>query len=131
MYLDKQNLFSQNQAVTAAAAADNTVDLGPGDTGPSENISLFANAGTAFTGAGTLVVEVQTADEVNAGALVTPVTVATYPVANATLKAGGKLVAARLPHGMKRYAGLNYAVTGTLNAGTITAGLVWDVQANG
>lgn len=132
MYLDKENMFSQAQAVTATAAGTNTVDMGKGDIGPSEDLSLFVNAGTAFTGAGTLVVELQTADAVNAatGALVSPVSVATYPVSNAALVLGGKLVSARLPHGMKRYAGVTYTVSGTLAAGKVTAGFVRDAQAS-
>ena len=127
MIFDKQNLFSDKQAVTATAPAADTVDLGLGDAGPSEGISLFVGVDGA-TGAGTLAVELQTADACAAnGALTSPVTVATYPVTNDALKGGGKIVAARLPHGMKRYAGLNYVVTGTVTGAKITAGLVFDV----
>ena len=61
------------------------------------------------------------------GTLASPVTVATYPVGNEALKGGGKIVGARLPHGMKRYAGVNYVVTGTVTGAKITAGLVFDV----
>lgn len=130
MYLDKENLFSFEQAVTATAAAPSVVDLGRGDAGPSERISLFVNAEPAFTGGGALVVELRTADTVSeAGALVSPVTVAQYPVTAAQLLEGGKLVSARLPHGMQRYAGLQYTVSGSLAAGKLTAGLVLDSQA--
>lgn len=126
MFLDKQNLFSDKQAVTATALATETVDLGKGDAGPSEEVSLFVSADGA-SGTGTLVIELQTADACAAGgSLTSPVTVATYPVTNEALKAGGKIVAARLPHGMKRYAGLNYVVTGTITGAKITAGLVLD-----
>lgn len=127
MYFDKQNMFSDKQAVTATAAAADTVDLGPGDIGPSGEASLYVGA-SGYTGAGTLVVELQTADAVDAaGVLTSPVTVATYSVTNAALLAGGKIAASRLPHGMKRYAGLKYTVTGTLAGGTLTAGIVLDV----
>lgn len=126
MILDKQNLFSDKQAVTATAPATDAVDLGLGDAGPSEGVSLFVGADGA-TGTGTLAVELQTADACAAGGTLTsPVTVATYPVSNDALKSGGKIVAARLPHGMKRYAGLNYVVTGTLTGAKFTAGLVLD-----
>ena len=126
MILDKQNLFSSAQAVTATAPATDTVDLGAGDAGPSEGVSLFVGVDGA-TGTGTLAVELQTADACAAnGTLTSPVTVATYPVGNDALKGGGKIVAARLPHGMKRYAGVNYVVTGTLTGAKITAGLVMD-----
>ncbi|MDR2946435.1 MAG: hypothetical protein LBV79_06795 [Candidatus Adiutrix sp.] len=131
MILDKENLFSHGQAVTAAAPSKNIVDLGAGDAGPSERLSLFVNAGTAFTGGGTLTVELMTAAEMlpDGTAMKDPAAVASYAVTNAQLLAGGKLAAARLPHGMRRYAALNYKVDGSLAAGTITAGLVLDVQA--
>lgn len=132
MILDYANMFSKDQAVTATALSASTVDIGPGDAGPSEQASLFVSASTAYTGAGTLTVELHTADAVAAdGSLTGPVTIASYAVPNARLTAGGKLVAARLPHGCKRYLRVNYAVAGTIAAGKITAGLVWDAQSDG
>jgi hypothetical protein len=130
MSLDKQNMFSMEQAVTATAGSTDIVDLGKGDAGPSERLSLFVSA-SPFTGTGTITVELHTSDAVSSGALSSPVTVATYPLANAGLLAGGKLAADRLPHGMKRYARLNYVVSAsaTLAAGKINAGLVWEAQA--
>ncbi|MDL2315707.1 hypothetical protein LJC59_01300 [Desulfovibrio sp. OttesenSCG-928-A18] len=132
MYLDKENMFSMAQAVTATALSTDLIDLGAGDIGPSEDISLFVHAGTAFTGAGTITVNVLTSGALNAAgnALDSAVTLASFPVSNAALLAGGKLVAARLPHGCQRYIRLNYTVSGTVADGTITAGLVADVQAN-
>ena len=129
MILDKENMFSQEQAVTASALSTDIVDLGIGDIGPSESISLFVNAGEAFTGGGSLEVEVLTSDEISDGALSGAETIATYPVTNDQLLAGGKLISARLPHGMKRYARLNFEVSGGLADGKLTAGLVMDSQA--
>lgn len=130
MILDKQNMFSQAQAVTATADSTDAVDLGPGDAGPSERLSLFATCDPPFTGGGTMRVDLKTADDVDgSGNLTSPVTIAEYPVANAALLEGGKIVAARLPHGCKRYLRLSYAVSGSIADGTITAGLALDVQA--
>jgi hypothetical protein len=130
MYLDKENIFSMSAAITATASSENTIDLGRGDAGPSERLSLFVTIDTPYTGAGTLIVNLQTADAVGTdGSLTSPVTVASYPVANADMLAAGQIIASRLPHGCKRYMRLNYAVSGTISAGKITAGLVWDVQA--
>lgn len=128
MLFDAQNLFSKNQKVTATAVSANTLDLGPGDYGPSESISLvvIANGYTAGEGA----VELQTSDVCSTeGALTSPVVVASWPVAAAALKAGGKVVAARLPHGLKRYVRLNYNMSTAGAGGSITAGLALDVQA--
>ena len=127
MYLDKQTLFSEKQAVTATTAATNTVDLGPGDAGPTSPLQLFV-AASSYTGAGTLVVELQTAAVSDAaGVLTTPATVATFPVSNAALLAGGTVVAAQLPKGMQRYCTVKYTVTGTITGGAITSGLVLNV----
>ena len=135
MYIDKENLFSYDQAVTATVLSDNIVDLGKGDIGPSENASIFASATTPFTGAGTMVIELMTSSDLNAGltAMVNPVKVATYNVTNAgLLQTDGEpvLAASRFPHRMMRYAQLNYVVTGALAAGKLKAGVVWDVQSN-
>ena len=130
MILDAENLFSDKQAVLATIDATNTVNLGVGAFGASSNASLFVGA-APYAGAGTLVVELLTADSVDAtGNLVTPVTIATYPITNAALKAGGKLVDTRLPMGLKKYAGVKYTVTGTITAlpagSYITTGIVFD-----
>jgi hypothetical protein len=137
MILDKQNMFSLAQAVTTTVGSTDIVDLGPGDAGPSERISLFVNCDPAFTVAGanaaTITVELQTADALSSGALASPFVAASYPVGKEALQAGGKLAASRLPHGMKRYARLNYVVAlganTTISDGKLTAGLVWDAQA--
>lgn len=131
MYMDKENIFSWKQAVTATALSTDIVDLGKGDAGPSENISLYVGV-DGYGGTGSMVVQLLTSDALNTAgdALDSAVTLATWPVTTAAITAGGKVMADRLPHGMKRYARLNYAVTGTLTGGTLDAGLVWDVQAN-
>lgn len=127
MILDAQNTFSKEQAVTATAASANTLDLGRGDHGPSERISLVVYAKGYTAGAAT--VELQTSDIANAaGVLTTPVTIASFPVSEDALKAGGMIVAARLPHGLKRYVRLNYKMSPAGADGTLTAGLVLDVQ---
>ncbi|MDR1242319.1 MAG: hypothetical protein LBM00_06020 [Deltaproteobacteria bacterium] len=130
MILDHENMFSRGQAFTATAGSTNSVDLGPGDAGPAERLSLFVNVDTAFTGAGTIAVEAHTAEAAAAdGTLTSPETLAIFPLANAALTAGGKVLAARLPHGCKRYLRLKYTVSGTLAGGSLTAGLAWDVES--
>lgn len=127
MLFDAQNLFSKAQKVTSTAVSANTLDLGPGDFGPSETISLVVIA-DGFT-AGEGAVELQTADACSTdGELTSPVVIASYPVAAKDLKAGGQVVATRLPHGLKRYASLNYNMTTDGAGGSITSGLVLDVQ---
>lgn len=63
------------------------------------------------------------------GVLTAPSIVAKYPCAEAYTKAGGKVPATRLPHDMRRYAVLNYVLDEGASGGTLTVGLVFDVQA--
>ena len=131
MIFDAQNIFSKDQKVAGGETSENTLDLGPGDHGPSESISLVVCA-TDYTG-GSLTVELQTADACSeAGELTEPVTVASFPVGADALKEGGVIVAARLPHHLKRYVCLSYAAGegGAPAGGSITAGLALDVQAD-
>ncbi len=53
MFLDAHNLFSDAQAVTAAAGSTNTIDLGANrDIGTGENIYLALNVDIVMTDAG-------------------------------------------------------------------------------
>ncbi len=125
MYIDKKNMFSDKQSVTVTASSASVVDLAAGDAGLSANLFVGADG---FSGTGSLVVELLTADSADAPAtLNAPVTIATFPVSNTAIKAGGLIVAAGLPRGMKRYAGLKYTVTGTLTGGLISSGIVMDL----
>lgn len=138
MILDAEQLFSQGQAVTATGDwSTAVVSVGPGDAGVAERLSLYVTSDPLFT-AGTLTVELYTSHTADANVdaategLVGGELIATYPITAAELLVGGmegKLVGARLPHGMKTYLQLKY--TGAaLTGGKLTAGLVLDVQAD-
>lgn len=129
MIYDALNLFAKKQTLAAATDGEFIVDLGQGDAGHSEGMSLAVE--TPPSG-GTMQVKLLSSDEVNAAktALVTPVTVATYDVQADKITAGGCIFASRLPHGMKRYAAVSFTVTGALVGQPVTSGLVWDAQSN-
>ena len=129
MILDKNNIFSNAQSVTATTTATDTLDLGEGDLGPAEGISLFVNVQEPYTGSGTMTVELKTASTLTSTGTLQGggTTIATYPLENQALIQGGKVLAARLPQGLSRYCAINYQVVGALSTGTITAGLVMDV----
>lgn len=130
MIFDKLNIFSEDQTLAASTDGQFIVDLGKGDTGRAEGMSLVL---TAPPSGGTLSVDLKTSDALNAGktALDTPATVAIYNAPAAGIEAGGTIVASRLPHGMKRYAAVTFTVTGALVGQKVTCGLVWDAQSNG
>jgi len=118
MLLDKNAMFSDEQAVTSTAASTNVVDLtAAGNAVPG---ALFAVLRTeeAFAGATSIVFALQTADASNFSSPVTLLT-ATF---NATQlgAANAQLLALPVPAGLKRYVRAYYTVTGTVTAGSFT-----------
>lgn len=135
MIMDQQSLFSDAQAVTVTANSTNVIDTIPSGTpntktgiGDGQDITLFANVNAAFTGGTSMVVSLVSAD--TADLATNPIVhYATAAIVLASLTANTRLVGLDLPYGKyRRYVGLVYTVVGTMTAGTITAGLVEDLQ---
>ncbi|WP_175982556.1 Bbp16 family capsid cement protein [Caballeronia zhejiangensis] len=135
MILDQQSLFSDAQAVTVTANSSNVIDTLPSGgpntksgIGDGEDITLFAQVGTAFAGGTSLQVQLVSADD---AALTTNAQVHydTGAIALASLTAKSRQIGVDVPFGkFRRYVGLKYTVVGTMTAGTMTAGLVKDMQ---
>lgn len=145
MLLDKQNMFSDQQALAVAAGSvlsTNTIDLRPATTGgphgtpPSDygmgnTPEVMAQITEAFTSAGaaTLQVQVITADD---AALTSNVTIhnqtRTYALAELTL---GRRFPLAIKAGIaQRYMGLRYVIgTATTTAGKVSAGFALGKQA--
>ena len=122
LYVDAELQFSDNQPVAASADATNIVDTNGGDYGvgdPPLHLYVLADG---YTG-GTLKVDLKTSDAVGGTVMTNPVTLATFNVEADRMAKGGQVVAARLPHGCKRYLGLSYTADGGGTDGKITAGL--------
>lgn len=133
MFLDAQNLFSNAQAITAAANSTNVIDTRDvRDIGSGEDIYIFLTVTTSFTDSGsdsTLAVALVTDDN---AALSSPATVRTLVTLPALTAAGTtlyfKLEAENLV-AFQRYIGLVYTPAGgNLTTGSITAGLVRGIQ---
>ena len=142
MIFDKQNLFSDAQAITATAASTNVIDLGATgtvagegapisrDIGPGVPIPLRVQVVEAFNTLTSLAVALQVSTTENFAA---PITVETQTIALADLKAGAVFGGLYyVPRGTNaRYARLNYTVTGTApTTGKVTAGIVAGHQEN-
>lgn len=128
MFMDKNLLLSDGQAITATAASTNVIDfLTSQDMGIGADpaLKVLVNVGTAFTaaGAGTLTIQYQTSDDNS-----TFTTIAETPaLALASLTAAARLFGIDVPRSRARYARLNYVVaTGPMTAGTLTAAIVLD-----
>lgn len=145
MYVDKQNEFSDAQAVTATAISTNVIDLFAGttsgavnntlrDIGSGQDVYLVVITQTAITDASsdaTLVVSLESDSTEN---LATSPTVhfTTAAMAFADYSpAGTVLVAVKLPFGdYERYLGIRYTVaSGPFTAGAIDAFLTTDFQS--
>jgi hypothetical protein len=126
MILDKMLTLSAEQAITATA--DSTVvEVGEG-AGNSGQMALVVDVNTAFTadGAATLAIALQHCD--TEGGSYTATGVALAATGKASLTAGARLLAVRLPATTKKYVKLVYTVaTGPMTAGKINANIVKDL----
>ncbi len=126
MLYDLENLFSNNQAVTADAASTNIIKLAAGqlkEVAFGTPIPLRIQVTEDFETLTSLNIKVQTASD---EAFTSPVDLAaTGAIAAADLKAGYVAPINFIPKGNLGYMRLYYDVTGSnATAGKITAGIV-------
>ena len=134
--LDKQALFSDDQAITATARSTNVIDLGAFSPakGDVKDIEVIVQVTTAFDSSaddGTLVVALMTDSDaaIGSGGVVLHQTAA---IAEADLVAGYQFSLGTIPVNALRYIDLNFTVagSGSFTAGNIVAGLGLDRQTN-
>lgn len=142
MIFSAQQIFSDDQAITASADSTNVIDLGVAatpfgaaaalnqDVGKGAGIPLLVQVTTAMeaVGAATLTFNVSTGATTALGT-----TIATVgPIAKADLVAGYQIPIQILPNQItERYLGIEYVVaTGPMTAGNVTAGITMGNQTN-
>lgn len=142
MILSAQQLFSDDQAITATAVSTNVIDLGVrgtpygaaaalnGDVGKGTKIPLLVQVTEDFATLTSLTFTV----EVSANSDLSSSTVlySSGAVAAASLVAGYQLPIDVVPKGANaRYLGIRYTVGGSnATAGAVTAGIAMGVQTN-
>ena len=142
MIFSANQLFSNDQAITASADSTNVIDLGAAgtpfgaaaalnrDVGKGNPIPLLVQVTEAMTAAGaaTLVVNISTGATSALGTTIASV----GPIAKADLVAGYQIPIQVLPNDItERYLGIEYVVaTGPMTAGTVTAGITMGNQTN-
>lgn len=139
MILSAQQLFSDDQAITATALSTNVIDLGAADTpyggkaalhqdiGKGTKIPILIQVTEAFNTLTSLTIAIET------GAATTLATVvASKTVLLADLAVGYQFPIDVLPEEIdKRYLGIRYTVAGTApTTGKITAGITMGNQSN-
>ena len=130
MILDYQNTFCSGQAVTTDAASENTIDLGVGDIGKSQDQApwVCVRVAEAFTNATSVAIQIQTDDNTSFSSAAT---LSSTTVLLAALTLNAEVLKMRLPIGCERYVRLYFDVTGTTpDAGKFSAYLAEDVQAS-
>jgi len=139
MILSAQQLFSDNQAITASVDSTNVIDLGAPDTpygaaaalnddiGKGVKIPLLAQVTEAFNNLTTLEIKLSTGATTALGT-----TIASQTIALADLVAGKKINLDFLPNGIvERYLGMEYVVVGVApTTGKVTAGITMGNQTN-
>jgi hypothetical protein len=132
MLLSKDELFSDDQAITATARSTNIIDLGSLRGLPDGTpVRVLIQVTETFETLTSLKVDIcSDADETISGG--TPgVLASSAAVAAASLVAGYRYVLEFIPGGTVRYVDLNYTVAGSnATAGKITAGIIAVPQTN-
>ena len=139
MIFSAQQLFSDDQAITASADSTNVIDLGVtatpyggaaalnGDVGKGAAIPILVQVTTAFNTLTSLTINISTGATTALGTVI-----ASESVVLADLVAGKQMVIQVLPNDItERYLGIEYAVVGTdPTVGNITAGITMGNQTN-
>lgn len=133
MIHDAQGLFSDAQAVTAAAASTNYVDLLTtyANTGTGENLYLVVSCDVAMTDSGsdsTLAVALEQDDNSSFSSATALQTIGTF----AATSAAGTTKIARIAPGVitERYVRLYFTpANGNLTTGSFTAFITYDVDS--
>lgn len=131
MILDDQNTLSNDQAITATAASEDYIDLGPIDStltremGYGVPLDMLIQVTEAFAAAGaaTLTIDLEVDDNTGFSSATTVWT--SGAIGKATLIQGYQALLQYVPKGVnERYLRLNYTVaTGPMTAGKITAAI--------
>jgi hypothetical protein len=139
MIFSAQQLFSDDQAITASADSTNVIDLGlPGtpfgavaplnqDIGKGAKVPLLVQVTEDFDNLTSLTINLSTGSTAALGT-----TIASQVIVLADLLAGKQMNLDYLPNGIvEQFLGVEYVVTGTgPTAGKITAGITMGVQTN-
>jgi len=132
MYIDRQNLFGRDQAVTASAPSTDHIDCGAArDIGSGTPLEILVLCTEAVTAAGAATVQVALQSDDNPSFSAPANLVLSDAVPKASLVAGAEVLRVAVPYGCERYLRLYFTVgTGPLTAGKFTSGLVPMRQAN-
>lgn len=124
MILDRQNLFSNAQAIAAAAVSTDTIDLGAArDIGPGEPVTFSVLIQPSAVADATLTATLETSETSDFS--VKKTLLASGAITGTQLKNGARYVST-VPHGAQRYLRVSYEGEGVV----VTSGLNLDTAAH-
>ena len=127
MILSTEDLFSNDQAITTTADSTNIIQM-PANSAHGQPMHVLIQVTTSFAGGTSIAFDLETDAT---AAFPSPVDIATVAaVATATLVAGYEINIPFMPLNNEGFLRLEYTVVGTMTAGNITAGIVFDKQSN-
>ncbi len=127
MILDLEAILSDDQAITSTVDSTNIIEL-PKRSYEGQPMRLLIQVTTDFTGATSIAFDLET-DAL--AAFGSPTDIATVAlVVTATLVAGYTINIPFMPKSNEEFIRLEYTVDGTMTAGNITAGIIFDEQTN-
>lgn len=131
MHFDAENLFSENQAITADTVSTNVIDMGAKtNLAGGTPIEVHAQVTEDFATCDDLTVEIEESDTENFAS--SKVIASSGAVPLAQLKAGEILPLAYLPRSTGQFYRLKYTVGGAdATAGKVYAGITHGRQTNG
>lgn len=126
MILDEQNIFSDNQKITASCESTNVLNFGKRELAFGTPVELFIQASETFNNLTSLTISVQTAED---EAFSDPVDLIEQTMLLDELKAGSVSTIKFLPKGNLGFVRLYFSVQGTApTTGKIVAGIADAVQ---
>ncbi len=128
MILDKENLYSDDQALTTTADSTNVLDLGVANRGPGNPMLILIQVTTTFAGGTNVTIDLETDDNTSFSSLST--IGSTQTIVTATLVQGYNFTIQFVPDAMERYSRLEYTISGTYTAGNVTAGIIFERQTS-
>ena len=126
MILDEQNIFSDNQKITASCESTNVLNFGKRELAFGTPVELFIQASETFNNLTSLTISVQTSDDETFS---DPVDLIEQTMLLDELKAGSVSTIKFLPKGNLGFVRLYFTVQGTApTTGKIVAGIADAVQ---
>jgi hypothetical protein len=119
-------IYSDGQALTTTADSTNVLDAGPGKdafgvakVGDVSDLWLHIRVKVTLAGGTNVAFKLQ--DSADNSSFSDVANVAVAAIAAATLVAGYKVLAIRMPRGVRRYTKIVYTISGTFTSGNVDA----------